>query len=700
MASKVTTDQSSRWPRRALAGDVLALLAGSVIAMAFAPLPVLSGGSLTAGGAWFAAIYVVFTTVTLLARRRGAGHLPATVVDSCFGALRSASTGVLLAIATAAVAGAQRITPAAVWLWLITTLLMFGERTVIGLLTRRARLRGDLATPTLVVGAGIVGGHVARRLLERPEYGLHPVGFLDADPMPEGADTGGVPVLGGPEDLAEVCERTGARQVILAFAAERDRRLVEVVNQCRTLGIGVSVVPRLYESINERARLDHIGGLPLLALAPVNPKGWQFAVKHAFDRVFAMVTVLLLSPLLAAIALSVRLSSPGPVIFRQRRVGRDERAFDLLKFRTMRIEADADRQFIPRAGSAPGGVEGVDRRTSIGRWLRSTSLDELPQLLNVLRGEMSMIGPRPERPEFVERFAGEIPNYDSRHRVKSGITGWAQVNGLRGQTSIADRIEWDNHYIENWSLSLDLRTLALTFAEVLRFREDRQPLPSTFSEPDLVSVTESAAAAGARSAGTSAVANASATAPHPLRLVSEVPDLVSSVWFCGYCGASPSIQAPAPHARVCSACGHGLLLEARADGAPADQEAFLVVDSRLTVQAVSALAEQALGLCEQDTTDRPIAQLLVGADSENSSDINLAEMLVRAASEPGYAQRSFVRPRDTFGVRLPIRVTSCGPPQAALIVFESGPPIPPRLRLADQSSAEVSGQAEAGAAPG
>ena len=157
------------------------------------------------------------------------------------------------------------------------------------------------------------------------------------------------------------------------------------------------------------------------------------------------------------------------MLFRQRRVGRDGQEFDVLKFRTM-YEASGPGAFDLPAGCAPGGIEGEDRRTRLGGWLRDNSLDELPQLINVLRGEMSLVGPRPERPEFVERFAGEITRYDDRHRVRSGITGWAQVNGLRGQTSINDRVEWDNYYIQNWSLGLDLRIVLLTLAELLRLR--------------------------------------------------------------------------------------------------------------------------------------------------------------------------------------------------------------------------------------
>ncbi|MDP9168450.1 MAG: sugar transferase, partial [Actinomycetota bacterium] len=177
-------------------------------------------------------------------------------------------------------------------------------------------------------------------------------------------------------------------------------------------------------------------------------------------------------PVFLGLALLVRLSSPGPILFGQKRIGRDGRVFDCLKFRSMRpLDPDA-AAFQVKQGAAPGGVEGDDRRTRIGKIMRKTSLDELPQLINVLQGDMSLVGPRPERPEFVELFEMQIRRYGDRHRVKAGITGWSQVHGLRGQTSIADRAEFDNYYIENWSLSLDFKVLLLTILAVLRSGED------------------------------------------------------------------------------------------------------------------------------------------------------------------------------------------------------------------------------------
>jgi exopolysaccharide biosynthesis polyprenyl glycosylphosphotransferase len=235
----------------------------------------------------------------------------------------------------------------------------------------------------------------------------------------------------------------------------------------------------MFDTINDRVGYDSVGGLPVLSFSAVDPKGVQFAIKHALDRVLALLLLIMLSPLILVAALAVRLSSSGPAFFKQRRVGRDGKVFDFYKFRSMREPPrtqPAERQrsaidFLLAGDVAPGGVEGEDRRTAVGRLLRRTSLDEIPQLFNVLRGDMSLVGPRPERPEFVELFRHDISRYGDRHRVKSGITGWAQVHGLRGQTSLAERVEWDNYYIAHWSLGLDLKILALTFVALFRNAE-------------------------------------------------------------------------------------------------------------------------------------------------------------------------------------------------------------------------------------
>jgi exopolysaccharide biosynthesis polyprenyl glycosylphosphotransferase len=269
----------------------------------------------------------------------------------------------------------------------------------------------------------------------------------------------------------------------------------------------VSVVPRLFEVEGSRVDVHHIGGLPIVSVAPSPLGGWRAAVKGALDRVVAALTLFALLPLLATIALAVRVAMGRPIFYAAPRVGRDGRTFHMLKFRTMTEEprqtGDWDAEwatdmlstvhpFAPKGnGHTPGGnghpdgdghrqlgagrrrdngsaADDEKRITPLGRFLRRYSLDELPQFWNVLVGDMSLVGPRPERVHYVETFENAVYRYGDRHRMKSGITGWAQVNGLRGKTSLADRVEWDNYYIENWSLWLDLKILLLSIPAVLR----------------------------------------------------------------------------------------------------------------------------------------------------------------------------------------------------------------------------------------
>jgi exopolysaccharide biosynthesis polyprenyl glycosylphosphotransferase len=399
-------------------------------------------------------------------------RLRALVLDGIVPVLSAVSVGAM-AVAVLGMLLNNAVPNQPDWLraWLFSLLCVGLGRVALALSQRWARARRLVGKPVLIMGAGMIGAQVARRLESHPEYGLAPIGFLDEDPRSV-TEVGGrdVPVLGTIDDLDETIMRTGVRNLIVAFSSASDARVSRLIQHCQELRVEVSVVPRMFDTMNDRARYDTVGGLPLLSFTTVDPNGLQFAMKHAFDRVLALLIVIVLSPVLIAAAIAVRLSSPGPALFSQRRVGRDGKVFACYKFRSMRLappesetsEGTGALEFLLAGDIAPGGVEGKDRRTTIGRILRGSSLDELPQLFNVLRGDMSLIGPRPERPEFVELFRQDILRYGDRHRVKSGITGWAQVHGLRGQTSLAERVECDNYYIAHWSLGLDLKILMLT----------------------------------------------------------------------------------------------------------------------------------------------------------------------------------------------------------------------------------------------
>jgi exopolysaccharide biosynthesis polyprenyl glycosylphosphotransferase len=368
--------------------------------------------------------------------------------------------------------------------WLLATTLVCAGRASVFTAQRWARAHAAAGSPTLIVGAGLVGHVAAKRLLAERQLGLQPVGFLDKEPLLDEQERTRrglphLPVLGASWDLERVVEEHGIEEVVVTFSSAPHTVLLELVRRCWRLGVSVLVVPRLYEIEGRRTHVEHVGALPLIALGTSDPLSWQFRVKYALDRVVAALLLLAVAPIFALVALAVRVRLGRPVLFRQQRVGRDGELFEMLKFRTMRgtpeEAGEANAAWAARVIAGEPAVWSapqfpLDRRTPFGDFLRRLSLDELPQLWNVVRGDMSLIGPRPELPGYVERFDTAVYRYPDRHRVKSGLTGWAQVNGLRGETSLADRIEWDNFYIENWSPWLDLKILCRTLPAVLRRR--------------------------------------------------------------------------------------------------------------------------------------------------------------------------------------------------------------------------------------
>ncbi len=313
----------------------------------------------------------------------------------------------------------------------------------------------------LVVGAGDLGREVAERLQSHREDGIVVVGLLDDDPGKQQRQIAGLPVLGTTQDLEAVLVSHQVDQVVLALPLAAHHRTAQLIRRAGQQMVEVKVVPDLLQYAMLRAGIEDLDGLPVINLTHSPLYGWNQLVKRGFDVAGALGLLLLTGWLLPLIAWLIKREDGGPAFYSQVRTGLDGRSFTLYKFRSMREDAEVSGQ--------PGWTRNRDPRvTRVGEWLRRTNLDELPQLLNVLLGDMSLVGPRPERPEFVERFRARYPEYMTRHRVRSGLTGWAQVNGLRGDTSIRQRVAHDLYYIENWSLGLDLKILWLTFRLALR----------------------------------------------------------------------------------------------------------------------------------------------------------------------------------------------------------------------------------------
>ncbi len=342
---------------------------------------------------------------------------------------------------------------------LVFALCVLIMRTLGYAVVRRCRRDGVVAHPTLVLGAGRVGGHIAQLLLDHPEYGLRPVGFLDSDPL-LGEDERPIPLLGGNEALSRVIVEFGVHNVIVAFGSAPESAMVDVIRTCDRLDAEIFFVPRLFE-LASGTDTDQVWGLPLVRLRRAAFRSPSWRVKRVLDVAIASIALLMLLPVMVVCAIAVRLEGGPGIFFSQERVGLDGRPFKVWKFRSMRPRDENDSR-------TTWSIANDDRVGPVGRVLRKTSLDELPQLWNILRGDMSVVGPRPERPHFVNTFAESFPRYVHRHRVPAGLTGWAQVHGLRGDTSIEDRARFDNFYIENWSLWTDVKIVVRTVGQVVR----------------------------------------------------------------------------------------------------------------------------------------------------------------------------------------------------------------------------------------
>ncbi len=318
----------------------------------------------------------------------------------------------------------------------------------------------------LIVGAGDLGRLVADKILEHRELGYQIIGFVDDRAGQDHLGYRGLPILGTCEEAAEIAQRERVDQIYVALPRDEHQQMMQVIENASKEMIDVKIVPDLLQFIALRARIEELDGVPIINLSDLPLQGIAAIVKRLVDIVVSVVVLAILAVPLLLISLLIRLTSPGPVFYRQERMSLDGSPFTVYKFRSMYRDAEADTGPVWARDEDP-------RATTVGRWLRRLDLDELPQLFNVLRGEMSLVGPRPERPYFVQQFKDRFPQYMLRHKVKSGITGWAQVNGWRGNTSIEERIDHDLFYIENWSLRLDFKIMWLTLVRGIGLYKQR-----------------------------------------------------------------------------------------------------------------------------------------------------------------------------------------------------------------------------------
>lgn len=401
----------------------------------------------------------VFAFFRLYIPRRGHSR-----IDLLYSLFLAVSFGFILGVFVASMVFRGIELPRLVYVsWWATAILgIWIARVILDSGLRVSRARGIDTVNVLIVGAGESGRIVLEKIRHAPELGYRVVGFVDDDPhdaLPLDA-----PILGTLADVAPLIGRCHVSELIIAAPRLEQRDVLELVASCAREHVNVKLFPDIVQIMSTEVTTSELTGLPMVQIRDVALRGWNLALKRAMDIGVSAVALVVLAPLLMAIAAAVKLAGgAGPVFYTQERVGLDGRPFQLVKFRSMRADAEAQ--------TGPVWATPDDRRrTKIGTFIRRWSLDELPQLVNVLLGEMSLVGPRPERPHFVEQFSQIVPRYAERHNERAGMTGWAQVNGLRGQTSIAERTKYDVFYVENWSLAFDIKILLKTIGAVFRDR--------------------------------------------------------------------------------------------------------------------------------------------------------------------------------------------------------------------------------------
>jgi exopolysaccharide biosynthesis polyprenyl glycosylphosphotransferase len=401
-------------------------------------------------------LLTAFVSQRMYQRRRAVSHLDEFIKITIYNTFAVLITIALLALLHPQFEYRRQMVVLA---WFIGILLLTLARAIHAQIQWRAQAAGIGDDRVLVIGAGEIGQMLMHKIKLSPKLGYQVVGVVDngkSDRRPYPLDA---PVLGSLADIPRIIDKYAIDEVIIGLPESSHQELVNIISLCEREKVGIRVFPDVFQIMASEVTIGDLGGLPLLTIRDVALQGWNVTLKRGLDIVGSAVGMVFLSPFLLITALLIKLDSPGPVFYAQERMGLDAKPFKIIKFRSMRADAEAD---------GPGWTTVDDpRKTKLGAFMRRFNIDELPQLINVLLGNMSLVGPRPERPVYVEQFRQSIPRYMDRHREKAGITGWAQVNGLRGDTSIAERTKYDLWYIENWSLLLDIKILIRTILQTL-----------------------------------------------------------------------------------------------------------------------------------------------------------------------------------------------------------------------------------------
>lgn len=339
--------------------------------------------------------------------------------------------------------------------WLLSIVALSLSRGIFRQWLGFLRSRGHNLRHVIIVGDGVLAREVITRLTGHPEFGLNIIGFLSGKQEKVGRKIYGKEIIGTYGDIENILKEKEIDQVFIAISFPEINCLEGIFKSIGNYPVNIKLIPDIHHFLPFCGYVEELEGLAVLGIQDSPLYGWNIVMKRLLDVIVASLAILIASPLFIIIAITIKLTSPGPIFYRQKRAGLDGNVFGMLKFRTMHIDAEKETGPVWAKENDP-------RRTIVGAFLRKTSLDELPQFFNVLKGDMSVVGPRPERPEFIEKFTEDIPRYMLRHKMKAGITGWAQVNGWRGNTDLKKRINHDLYYIENWSVWLDIKIMWFT----------------------------------------------------------------------------------------------------------------------------------------------------------------------------------------------------------------------------------------------